>query len=426
MLQSFNSLKSKRSIFKQEANKITGNAFKRLFNLHEYQSKMLMKKYDVSIEKFRVADTPDEAANAFKDLGLDKVAVKSQVHTGGRGKGHFIENNFQGGIRFCKSAEEVKDCAKNMIGFHLRTKQSGPEGKLCKKLMIAEMKNIKRELYFAILLDRKTQGPVIVVSPKGGVDIEEVAESSPQYIAKFPIDIKTGPTQKQKEEIAQFLEFPRYAWPDIIREVDKLYNLFTKTDSTLVEINPLVETNEGQVVALDAKFNFDDSAEYRQKDIFAWKDDSETDPRELAAKKYDLSYVPMDGNIGCMVNGAGLAMATMDIIKLNGENPANFLDVGGGAEEEQIVEAFKIISSDPQVKAILVNIFGGIMKCDVIAKGIVNAVKILGLKVPLVVRLEGTNVDLGKQIFKESGLPIIPANDLGEAAKKACEAVRRK
>eukprot|EP01156_Anaeramoeba_ignava_P021902 Anaeramoba_ignava/c19910_g1_i1.p1 GENE.c19910_g1_i1~~c19910_g1_i1.p1 ORF type:complete len:430 (-),score=165.86 c19910_g1_i1:27-1190(-) len=387
---------------------------------------MLMQKYGVNTEKFLVANNPLEAEDAFNKLKVPQVTIKAQVHTGGRGKGTFIENNFKGGIRFCKTANETKDCVKNMIGYRLRTKQSGPEGKLCQKVMVSQTKDIKRELYFAILLDRKTQGPMIVVSPKGGVDIEEVAESSPQYIAKFPIDIKTGPTKDQKQEIARFLEFPPHLWNSAMHEIDRLYDLFIKTDSTQVEINPFVEAVDGEIVSLDAKFNFDDSAEFRQKEIFAWKDDSETDPRELAAKKFDLSYVAMDGNIGCMVNGAGLAMATMDIIKLNGENPANFLDVGGGAEEEQIVEAFKIISSDPQVKAILVNIFGGIMKCDVVAKGIVSAVKILGLKVPLVVRLEGTNVELGKEIFEKSGLPIISANDLGEAAKKACEAVRRK
>ena len=395
---------------------------KRFFNIHEYQSKQLMRKHGVTVEKFEVAVKPDEVSKAVTRLALPKVAIKSQIHAGGRGKGYFKENGYKGGVQIVVTAPEAKFVSSKMFGNHLVTKQTGSEGKKVNCVMVAEAKEVQRELYFAILLDRVTQGPMIVCSPRGGTSIEEVAEESPELIGKYPVDYVKGPSVETKKAISKFLGFDEGMFPKVSREIDQLYSLFKKTDSIQIEINPLAETYSGEVVSLDAKFNFDDSADFRQQEIFDMADLEEEDPREMAAKKFGSSFVSMDGSIGCMVNGAGLAMSTMDAIKMSGGEPANFLDLGGSAGFNTVFSAFKLISSVPKVNTILVNIFGGIMKCDLIAEGIIEAVKQIGLKVPLVVRLEGTNVEKGKKLLKESGLPIITANDLGEAAEKAVKA----
>lgn len=322
------------------------------------------------------------------------------------------------------SAEETKEIASKMLGYNLITKQTPPDGVTVQKVMIAESIDIARETYVSIVMDRDSGGPVFVVSPKGGVDIEKVAEEDPNAIFKEVVDITTGPQKEQLERLARSLNFKENQIPDVVDQLDKLYKLFIGLDATQVEINPFAETPEGKVYCVDAKINFDDNAMFRNPDIYEMRDTAEEDPRELEAQKHNLNYVAMDGTIGCMVNGAGLAMATMDIIKLNNGEPANFLDVGGSANEQQVTEAFKIITSDKQVKAVLVNIFGGIMKCDTIAKGIVAAAKSINLQVPLIVRLQGTNVDKGKKILEESGINILTANDLDEAAKKAVQSIQ--
>ncbi|KAJ6234879.1 succinyl-coa synthetase beta chain [Anaeramoeba flamelloides] len=398
---------------------------KRNLNLHEWQSKTLMKKHNVSIEEFKVADTPQGVFNAIEEMDYPVYVIKSQIFAGGRGRGHFVENGFQGGVQFAKNASEGYKFAEKMLGNHLVTKQTDEKGKIVRSLMISQGMNVKRELYFAVIMDRVTQGPVIIVSPKGGTSIEEVAEETPEAIAKFPIDIELGPTMEQKIKIAEFLEFNKPLFPKVAKEVQALYDLFIKTDSSQVEINPFAETKEGDIFSLDAKFNFDDNAFFRQKEVFGMADRSEEDPRELEAAKMGSSYVGLDGNIGCMVNGAGLAMATLDVLQMYGGEPANFLDLGGGASKEVVVKAFKILASHPNVKTILVNIFGGIVRCDMIANGILEAVKEVGLDVPLVVRLAGTNVEKGIELMNNSGLPIITASDLGDAANKAVTNVKK-
>ncbi|EGC31536.1 succinate-CoA ligase (GDP-forming) [Dictyostelium purpureum] len=391
----------------------------RHLDLHEYQSKQLMDKFGVNTQKWRVVKQANEATKAADELNAKELVVKAQVHAGGRGKGHFIETGFKGGVHLCKTGKEAERLCKEMLGKHLVTKQTTAEGTKVQSVMLAESVDPARELYLAIVMDRKYGGPVMIASPKGGVDIESVAEETPELIFKEPIDIIGGIKSEQSKRLAEKLGFTGEKVAIAQKQMENLYQLFIKCDATQVEVNPFAETTDGKIYAMDAKINFDDNASFRQKEIFAMRDFAEEDQREVEASKFGLNYIGLDGTIGCMVNGAGLAMATMDIIKLKGGTPANFLDVGGSASEEAVTEAFKIVTKDPRVKSILVNIFGGIMKCDIIASGIVNASKQIGLTIPLVVRLEGTNVQLGKQILEKSGLNIITANDLDDAAVKA-------
>lgn len=392
-------------------------------NIHEYQAKQLFERFGVATPKGIAATTAQEAAQTARNMGLSQYVVKAQVHAGGRGKGTF-KNGFKGGVHVVKTVEEVEDVAGKMLNQVLVTKQTGEAGKLVSKIMVAEAVDLKKECYFAILQDRAKECPVIVASTEGGMDIEEVAATRPEAIIREHIDPALGilPFQALKIAVALGLTGP------LLRQATKLitnvYKLFTTLDCSLVEINPLVVTTDDRVCALDAKFNFDDNALYRHPEIVEMRDETEEDPREVEAGKYDLNYIGLDGNIGCMVNGAGLAMATMDIIKYYGGEPANFLDVGGSATEEMVTNAFRILTSDKNVKALLVNIFGGIMRCDVIAQGIVAAAKNIDMKIPLVVRLEGTNVEIGKKILADSGIAIIPADNLDEAAQKAVAAVK--
>lgn len=392
-------------------------------NIHEYQAKQLFERFGVATPKGIAAATAQEAAQTARNMGLSQYVVKAQVHAGGRGKGTF-KNGFKGGVHVVKSVEEVEEVAGKMLNQVLVTKQTGETGKLVSKIMVAEAVDLKKECYFAILQDRARECPVIVASTEGGMDIEEVAATRPEAIIREHIVPALGilPFQALKIAVALGLTGP------LLRQATKLitnvYKLFTALDCSLVEINPLVVTTDDRVCALDAKFNFDDNALYRHPEIMEMRDETEEDPREVEAGKYDLNYIGLDGNIGCMVNGAGLAMATMDIIKYYGGEPANFLDVGGSATEEMVTNAFRILTSDKNVKALLVNIFGGIMRCDVIAQGIVAAAKNIDMKIPLVVRLEGTNVEIGKKILADSGISIIPADNLDEAAQKAVAAVK--
>lgn len=384
-----------------------------------------MEKFGVATQRFRVASTPEESSKLAKELNAHEIVLKAQIHAGGRGKGHFT-SGLKGGVQLTKDPKVVEDFSRKMLGYNLITKQTPPEGVPVKKVMIAEALDIARETYFAILMDRASGGPVMVASPKGGVDIEAVAEETPELIFKEAIDIKEGVKKDQTLRLAKKLGFQGDKAEVASQQMQRLYELFMKVDATQVEINPFGETPNGQVVCFDAKINFDDNASFRQEDIFAQRDFDQEDPREVQASQFNLNYVGMDGNIGCLVNGAGLAMATMDIIKLHGGTPANFLDVGGGATENAVKEAFKIITSDKAVKAILVNIFGGIMKCDTIAKGIIAAAREIKLQVPLIVRLEGTNVQIAKKIISESkDISIIPAEDLDDAAIKAVKSISK-
>lgn len=385
-------------------------------NIHEYQAKDVLRKFGVVTLKGKIASTVDEAVAAAKEIGGSVWVVKAQIHAGGRGKG--------GGVKVAKSLDEVKDYAKKIIGMTLITHQTGPEGKEVQKVYIEQGCNIVKEYYVACLVDRATGRVAMMASRQGGMDIEEVAAHNPEAIIKVDIDPVTGLIPFQARQLAFAIGVPNESINKAVTFMMGLYKAFVEKDCSIAEINPLVLTKEGDIIALDAKMNFDSNSLYRQKDIVEMRDITEEDPAEIEASKYDLAFIKLDGNIGCLVNGAGLAMATLDIIKLHGEAPANFLDVGGGANKEKVTHAFKIILRDPNVKAILVNIFGGIMKCDVIADGVIAASKEVGLKVPLVVRLEGTNVELGKKILKESGLNIIPADDLTDAAKKVVGAVR--
>eukprot|EP00163_Fabomonas_tropica_P006522 TRINITY_DN1607_c3_g1_i2.p1 TRINITY_DN1607_c3_g1~~TRINITY_DN1607_c3_g1_i2.p1 ORF type:complete len:428 (-),score=156.64 TRINITY_DN1607_c3_g1_i2:142-1425(-) len=393
---------------------------RRFLNIHEYQSKQLLRKHGVNIQKGDVANSAQEAAEIAKGL-TGELIVKAQIHAGGRGLGVF-DNGFKSGVHFAQTPEEVADITGKMIGNKLITKQTGKDGKEVSKVLVLEAVDISDETYFAIVMDRTHQGPVMVASAEGGVDIEKVAEETPDKIFTEPIDITTGVRDEQVTRLANGLGLSPELVPVAADQMKRLYDLFLACDATQVEINPLAVTNRG-LMCVDAKINFDDNAQFRQEEVFAMRDVTEEDPREVAASAYDLNYIGLDGNIGCMVNGAGLAMATMDIIELYGGTPANFLDVGGGAQEDQVREAFKILQNDSNVKAILVNIFGGIMRCDIIAEGIVGAAKELGLKIPLVVRLSGTNSDLGKKILEDSGLDMITADDLDDAAKKAVASV---
>jgi succinyl-CoA synthetase beta subunit len=390
-------------------------------NIHEYQAKELLQRFDVATTRGKVASTLDEAEQIVRELGDVEIVVKAQIHAGGRGKGMF-KNGFQGGVHVRKTPEEVRDLAEKMLGQTLVTHQTGPAGRVVNKVLVAESANIAREIYFAILLDRATAAPLIVASTEGGVEIETVAAKSPEKIIREAIDPFVGLQPFQARKLAKQLGFESSQLKSASKLFEGLYRTFVAFDCSMVEVNPLVMTTSGEVLALDAKFNFDDNALYRHPEIAALRDVAEEDPREVEASRHGLNYIGLDGNIACLVNGAGLAMATMDIIKFYGGEPANFLDVGGGATEEQVTEAFKILIADKKVKAILVNIFGGIMKGDVIAHGIINAAKTLKLSVPLVVRLEGTNVEKGKQLLKESGLALIAADDLADAAQKAVAA----
>jgi succinyl-CoA synthetase beta subunit len=394
-------------------------------NIHEYQAKELLQKFDVVTTRGRVASTLDEAEQIARELGNVDFVVKAQIHAGGRGKGAF-KNGFKGGVHVRRTPAEVREVATKMLGQILVTHQTGPAGRVVNKLLVAESADIAREIYFAILLDRATATPVVVASTEGGVEIETVAAKSPEKIIREAIDPLAGLQPFQTRKLAKQLGFESSQLKDASKLFEGLYRTFVAFDCSMVEVNPLVVTAKGEVLALDAKFNFDDNALYRHPDIAAMRDIAEEDPREVEASKHGLSYIGLNGNIACLVNGAGLAMATMDIIKFYGGEPANFLDVGGGATEEQVTEAFKILISDKNVKAILVNIFGGIMRCDVIAQGIINAAKTVKLSVPLVVRLEGTNVELGKKLIAESGLAVITADDLADAAQKAVAAAGSK
>jgi len=394
-------------------------------NIHEYQAKQLLARYGVAVPKGFVAYTAEEAEKAAQQLPGPVWVVKSQIHAGGRGAGRFEgDPNGKGGVRVVKSVADVRANAAAMLGKVLVTKQTGPKGKEVKRLYVEDGCDIKRELYLSMLVDRATGRVTIVASTEGGMEIEEVAAKHPEKIVKVAIDPVTGLQGHHARRVAFGLGLAGKQVGTAVRFLDAMYKAFVDLDASVVEVNPLVVTGTGDVIALDAKMNFDDNALFRHKDVAELRDTDEEDPMELEAGKYELNYVKLDGNIGCMVNGAGLAMATMDIIKLYGGEPANFLDVGGGATKERVTAAFKLILSDPNVEGILVNIFGGIMRCDVIAEGVVAAAREVSLHVPLVVRLEGTNVELGKKILTQSGLPIVSADNLADAAEKIVKAVK--
>lgn len=385
-------------------------------NIHEYQGKEVLRQYGVSVPNGKVAFTVDEAVEAAKELGTSVVVVKAQIHAGGRGKA--------GGVKVAKSLDEVRTYASEILGKVLVTHQTGPEGKEVKRLLIEEGCDIKKEYYVGVVVDRATGSVVLMASEEGGTEIEEVAEHSPEKIFKEVVDPAIGLQAFQARRLAYSINIPNELVNKAVTFMLALYKAFVEKDASIAEINPLVVTGSGDVMALDAKLNFDSNALFRHKDIVGLRDLEEEDAKEIQASKYDLSYIALDGNIGCMVNGAGLAMATMDIIKHYGGDPANFLDVGGGATKEKVTEAFKIILSDEQVKGIFVNIFGGIMRCDVIADGVVAAARELGLSRPLVVRLEGTNVELGKKILNESGLNIVAADSMADGAQKIVALVK--
>ncbi|MFM9935953.1 MAG: ADP-forming succinate--CoA ligase subunit beta [Novosphingobium sp.] len=396
-------------------------------NVHEYQGKELLARFGVGIPAGIAAMSVEEAVAAARQLPGPLYVVKAQIHAGGRGKGKFKElgPDAKGGVRLAKSVEEVEAFAKEMLGNTLVTVQTGEAGKQVNRLYVTDGVDIAKEYYLSMVVDRGTGRVAMIVSTEGGMDIEEVAHSAPEKIATITIDPAQGFMPHHGRAVGYALKLTGELNKQAAKIASQLYAAFTALDCDMLEINPLVETNDGQLLVLDTKMSFDSNALYRHPDVVALRDETEEDPAEIEASKYDLAYIKLDGNIGCMVNGAGLAMATMDIIKLNGEFPANFLDVGGGATTEKVTAAFKLILSDPAVKGILVNIFGGIMKCDIIADGIVAAAKEVNLQVPLVVRLEGTNVQQGKDILANSGLPIVPANDLGDAAQKIVAAVRK-
>ncbi len=392
-------------------------------NIHEYQAKELFERFDVASPKGQVASTAEEAESVAREIGGSGLVVKAQVHAGGRGKGTF-KNGFQGGVHLTDCPQKAGELSSQMLGQVLVTKQTGEEGRMVRKVMIAESVDIEHEYYLAILMDRQSCSPVIVASTEGGMDIEEVAESTPEKIIRQEIHPLAGLQAYEIRNLCAGLGLKGDFAKQFSKLLKNLYRLFLSCDCSMVEINPLVSTPDGKILALDAKFGFDDNALYRQPEIVAYRDTEEEDPREVAASEYDLNYIGLDGNIACLVNGAGLAMATMDNIKHFGGDPANFLDVGGGATQEQVAAAFRIILADPKVEGVLVNIFGGIMQCDIIAKGIIEAAKETNLSVPLIVRLEGTNVKEGRKLISESGLDVITAEDLSDAAEKAVQAVK--
>ncbi|HSV18207.1 MAG TPA: ADP-forming succinate--CoA ligase subunit beta [Casimicrobiaceae bacterium] len=384
--------------------------------IHEYQGKEIFRRYGMPVPRGIPAFSVDEAVNAARSLGGPVWVVKAQIHAGGRGKG--------GGVKLARSIDEVRDVAGQILGMQLVTHQTGPAGQKVRRLLVEEGADIRKELYVAMIVDRASQRVVLMASSEGGMDIEEVAAKTPEKIHRVTIDPMQGLTDAQCDEVARKIGIPDASLPQARTMFKGLYRAFDETDASLAEINPLVVTGDGRLIALDAKLNFDSNALFRHPDIVAMRDLDEEDPAEIQASKFDLSYISLDGDIGCLVNGAGLAMATMDVIKLYGGNPANFLDVGGGATAEKVTEAFKIMLLNPHLKAILVNIFGGIMKCDTIAEGIIAASKAVSLQVPLVVRMKGTNEDLGRKILADSGLPIISANNMAEAAEKVVAAAK--
>ena len=395
-------------------------------NIHEYQAKALLKSYGCPVSDGQPVFKAEDAKTAAGQLGGPLWVVKAQIHAGGRGKGKFkeAEAGEKGGVRLAKSVEEAAELTKQMLGRTLVTHQTGPAGKQVNRIYIEDGSDISRELYLALLVDRQTSRVSFVVSTEGGMDIEEVAASTPEKIISFSVDPASGLSDFHGRRVAFALGLEGAQVKQCVALVKNLYHAFIEKDMEMLEINPLIVMTDGNLKVLDAKVSFDGNAMYRHADIAALRDETEEDSKELAASKFDLNYIALDGEIGCMVNGAGLAMATMDIIKLYGAEPANFLDVGGGATKEKVTEAFKIITSDPNVKGILVNIFGGIMRCDVIAEGVISAVKEVGLQVPLVVRLEGTNVELGKEIIQNSGLNVIAGDNLADAAQKIVKAVK--
>jgi succinyl-CoA synthetase beta subunit len=387
-------------------------------NVHEYQGKEILRKYGVATPRGVPCFSVAEAEDASRKLGGKVWVVKAQIHAGGRGKG--------GGVKLARSTEEVREHASRILGMTLVTHQTGPEGRLVKRLLVEEGADIRKELYVGMVVDRATQRVTLMASSEGGMDIEEVAASTPDKIYKVAIDPTAGLTAAQADDVARKIGVPEPSVPEARKFMQGLYRAFDECDASLAEINPLILTGDGKVLALDAKLNFDSNALFRHPDIVAMRDLDEEDPAEVEASKFDLSYISLDGNIGCLVNGAGLAMATMDTIKLYGAEPANFLDVGGGATTEKVTEAFKLMLKNPAVKGILVNIFGGIMRCDTIAEGVIAAAREVKLSVPLVVRMKGTNEDLGKQMLKASGLPIISADNMGDAAQKIVAAIAGK
>mmetsp|Transcript_32538 Transcript_32538/g.96836 ORF Transcript_32538/g.96836 Transcript_32538/m.96836 type:complete len:419 (+) Transcript_32538:67-1323(+) len=393
---------------------------RRHLSLHEYQSLGVFQDFGVQVPKFTVANTAEEAAEGAKTLAGEEVVIKTQVLAGGRGLGHFKENNFQGGVHIIPK-DKAAEYADKMLGKTLVTKQTGATGKPCNTVMLAERFQIAKEKYFAILMDRGSGGPIMIGSKTGGTSIEDIAAADPTAIVKMPVDIMDGISEKQAKDMAIQMGFEGEQATSAATSISALYKVFIECDCTMVEINPFAELTDGRVIVCDAKVGFDDNAEFRQKPIHEKRDVSQEDPQEVEAKKFDLNYIKLDGSVACMVNGAGLAMSTMDLLQLCGGSPANFLDVGGAANKETVTAAFKIIQGDPDVKSILINIFGGIMRCDVIAEGVVSAVKEVGLSKPLVVRLVGTNVEMGKKIIADSGLPVIALGDFTEAAKKAVE-----
>ena len=394
-------------------------------NIHEYQAKELLNKYNVAVPHGIPAMSVEEAVKAAESMDTALYVVKAQIHAGGRGAGHFANNpEGKGGVRLCKTVDEVREAAEAMLNQTLITKQTGPEGKEVQRLYVTDGVDITKEYYCSVVLDRATSQVTFMVSTEGGMDIEEVAEKSPEKIIKVGIDPATGIMPFHARKMAFALGLEGAAVKSAVKFFMSLYRAFVELDASIVEINPMIVTDKDEVMALDAKMNFDPNALYRQKEVFEMRDETEEDASEKEATDWELSYVRLDGDIGCMVNGAGLAMSTMDIIKLYGGEPANFLDVGGGATKERVTAAFKIILSDPNVKGVLVNIFGGIMKCDVIAEGVIAAAKEVSLEVPLVVRLEGTNVEKGKELMANSGLPIISADNLEDAAEKVVQATK--
>ncbi len=393
----------------------------RFLSVHEFRSASLLKQYGVGTPKGIAAFTPEEAYEAAKKLGTDDLVVKAQALTGGRGKGHF-DTGYKSGVHLVKGAEEVKQVAKEMLNHQLITKQSGPAGKPVSAVYIVERKYPLHESYLSVVMDRKNQSTMIIASSEGGMSVEEVAKKNPEAIKKFPVNINEGVSDELATKIASGLGFTADAVPKAAADIKTLYKIFKEKDATQVEINPLTETKEHDVECVDAKFNFDKSAAYRQKDVFAWRDVSQEDPDEVEASKYGLNFIKLDGNIGCLVNGAGLAMATMDVVKLYGGAPANFLDVGGASTPKTIEKAFELIMSEKKVNAIFVNIFGGIVRCDYVADGLINATKNLGLKVPVIARLRGTNLEIARKMIENSGLKhLYLYSDLDEAAKKAVE-----
>ncbi len=384
-------------------------------NIHEFQAKQILGRFGAPVPKGQPAATPEEASAAFKSLGQPKAVVKAQIHAGGRGKA--------GGVKLLSSADEAREFAAKLLGKPLVTHQTGPQGRVVRRVYVEEASNVARELYLGLLVDRKAQTVSVIASTEGGMDIEEVAAKTPEKIITEAIDPLLGASGFIARKIAFGLGLKDKEVNQFAGLLSSLYRAFVETDASLVEINPLVVTAEGRVLCLDAKMSFDDNGLFRHPDIRELRDPNEEDPAETEAAKYDLSYVHLDGNIGCMVNGAGLAMATMDIVKYYGAEPANFLDVGGGANAEKVSAAFRILLADPRVKAVLINIFGGIMRCDVLAEGVVQAAKEVNLSVPLVVRMEGTNVEQGKKILKDSGIKVIAAADMADAARRVVEAI---